>query len=75
MIVTHAAAPTPRIWNASAIQPCQDSRDVWTSALPIEQPPAHAAPTPMRTPPTIERWITCAEGTRTRNSPEALAAR
>ena len=51
-----------------------DRSEVCTRALPIEQPPAQAAPIPMRMPPMMERWITWALGTRTRNSPEALAA-
>ena len=70
-----AATPTPSTWKTSAIQPCHDRSEVCTRALPMEQPPAQAAPIPMRTPPAMERWMTWALGTRTRNSPEALAAR
>ena len=42
--------------------------------LPTVQPPAHTAPTPISTPPPMERTAWRPSGTRTRNSPEAFAA-
>ena len=52
-----AAAPVPRIMTAKLTQPCHSNAAVATRALPMVQPPAHAAPTPMRAPPPMSgRW-------------------
>src|SRR5699024_7253920 len=69
-----AAPQVPSMMATSETQPWELNRAVSTRELPMVQPPARAAPTPISTPPAALRSMVRESGVRQRNSPESLAA-
>src|SRR5699024_2499560 len=69
-----AAPQVPAMIAAKETQPWQLDRLRSTRDLPLVQPAASAAPTPVATPPPALRRMVVTSGTRQRNSPVSFAA-